>query len=142
MRYGLDHNLLDSPGLPMHIMLGRMIVDALASALPEGVEFDIDTARSLTTVYHATRQSADYGKAGKHPDSKVNEFMQTHGDMEYALMQAERNSLSPAIIKGIRDYVNNPAHRENGYFPHETLVKNSVINWTEALPMLTSWLVA
>jgi hypothetical protein len=91
MKYGLDHQLLDSPGLPMHIMLGRMTVDALASALPEDVEFDIDTARSLTTVYHATRQAADYGKAGKHPDPKVNEFMETHGDMEYALRQAEAN---------------------------------------------------
>jgi hypothetical protein len=91
MRYGLDHNLLNSPGLPMHIMLGRITVDALAKRLPKNVEFDIDTARSLTTVYHATRQAADYGKAGAHPDQEVNEFMKTHGDMEYAVMQAKKN---------------------------------------------------
>jgi hypothetical protein len=142
MELWLDHKLLDSPGLPMHIMLGRMTVDALASALPEDVEFDIDTARSLTTVYHATRQAADYGKLGKHADSKVNEFMKTHGDMEYALLRAEEKWLSPAIIQGIRHYIINPAYRESGYFPHETLQKWGEINWTEAIPMLTSWLVA
>lgn len=142
MTYWLDQSLLDSPGLPMHIMLGRMTATAMWNALPQDVDFDIDTAQSLTTVYHATRQAADYGKTGKHPDSEVNEFMQTHGDMEYALMQAEKNWLSPAIIHGIKDYIINPAYRESGYFPHETLQKGGKINWTEAIPMLTSWLIA
>ena len=60
----------------MHILLGRIVVFQMAKALPKDSDFDIDTAMSLTTEYHATRQSADYGKSGKHSDPKVNEFMQ------------------------------------------------------------------
>jgi hypothetical protein len=45
-------------------------------------------------------------------------------------------------MDGIRHYLINPAYRESGYFPHETLQKNGQINWTEAIPMLTSWLIA
>lgn len=142
MKYWLEHDLLDSPGLLMHIVLGRILVFQLAKWLPKDTEFDIDTALSLTTVYHATRQSADYGKAWKHPDANVNEFMKIHGDMEYALQQAETHWLNSLVVHGIRNYIINPQFRENGYFPHETLEKNGKINWTEALPMLTSWLVA
>ena len=76
MGYGLDHSLIESPGLLMHIVLGRILVFQLAKNLPKDIDFDIDTAMSLTTVYHATRQSADDGKAGRHIDPKVNEFMQ------------------------------------------------------------------
>ena len=142
MQYALQHNLLDSSGLPMHILLGRMIVYQMGSHIPQWVEFDMDTSLSITTAYHATRQDADYGKAWKHPDSEVNEFMQTHSDMEYAVRQAQKMGLNPKISAGIRNYIINPANRENWYFPHETLQNEGKINWTEAIPMLTSWLVA
>lgn len=142
MQYGLDHHILDSPGLSMHILLCRIAVHHMWRMLPEWTEFDMDIALSLTTLYHATRQDADYGKAGKHSDKEVNKFMETHGDMEYALMQAEKKWLSIAIIQGIKHFIINPEFRESGYFPHETLQKDGKINWTEAIPMLTSWLIA
>lgn len=142
-KYWLEHDLLDSPGLLAHIVLGRILVFQLAKWLPKGTEFDIDTALSLTTVYHATRQSADYGKAGKHPNPEVNEYMKDHHDMDYALKKAKEHGLILSIIQGIKDYLINPSVRKwGGYFPHETLEGGGKIKWTEALPMLTSWLVA
>jgi hypothetical protein len=141
MQYWLNENLLDSPGLLMHIILGRILVFQLAKALPKNIDFDLDTALSLTTIYHATRQNADYGKSGIHIDSQINEFMKFHGDMDYALLRAREKWLSSAVIKGISDYLITPKTRENWYFPHETLQKEGKINWTETIPMLTSWLV-
>lgn len=35
MQYALQHNLLDSSGLPMHILLGRMIVYQMGSHIPQ-----------------------------------------------------------------------------------------------------------
>lgn len=143
MKYGLEHNLLDSPGLLAHIILGRILVFHLAKWLPKNIDFDLDTALSLTTVYHATRQSADYGKAGKHLDQAVNEYMKDHHDMDYALKMAQEQLLSAPIIQGIQDFLINPSVRKwKDYFPHETLESGGKIKWTEALPMLTSWIVA
>lgn len=140
MKYWLDHQLLDSPGLMMHIILSRMLVFQMAKVLPKEVDFDIDTALSLTTVYHATRQAADNGKAGKHSDSEVNEFMKNNWDMDYALREAIGHWLNEGIVQWIQHYRINPTTR-NVYFPHESLEKNGQINWTETIPMLTSWLI-
>lgn len=142
MKYGIEHDILDSPWLLAHIMLCRTLVFQIAKALPKNIDFDMDTALSLTTVYHATRQAADYGKAGKHPDPLVNEFMKTRWDMDFAMNQAIEHWFTPAINHWIWDYRINPNSREAWYFPHESLMKNGEINWTEAIPMLTSWLVA
>jgi hypothetical protein len=141
MKYGIEHDILDSPWLLAHIILCRILVFQMAKALPKNIDFDMDTALSLTTVYHATRQAADYGKAWKHPDSLVNEFMKTRGDMDYALNQAIEHWFTVAITQWVWNYRINPNSREAWYFPHESLMKNSKINWTEAIPMLTSWLV-
>lgn len=142
MRYWLNHEILDSPGLLMHIILGRILVFQMAKALPSGTEFDIDTALSLTTVYHATRQAADLGRLGKHTNPEVNKFMEGRLDMDYALDQAKKHAFSPWVIQWIQDYLINPDFRNQWYFPHETLAKDGKINWTEAIPMLTSWLIA
>lgn len=79
----------------MHIILGRILVFQMAKALPSGTEFDIDTALSLTTVYHATRQAADLGRLGKHTNPEVNKFMEGRLDMDYALDQAKKHAFSP-----------------------------------------------
>ena len=62
--------------------------------------------------------------------------------MDYALQQAREHGLSPSVLQGIQHYLINPSSRESGYFPHETLSPNGKMNWTEAIPMLTSWLIA
>lgn len=142
MRYGISHDILDSPGLLTHVMLCRVLVFQLAKALPKNIPFNIDTALSLTTVYHATRQAADYGKVWKHPDPLVNEFMKTRWDMDFALNQAVEHWFHPDIVHWVANYRINPNSREAGYFPHESLSRNNVVNWTESIPMLTSWLVA
>lgn len=142
MKYGIEHDILDSPWLLAHIILCRILVFQMAKALPKSIDFDMDTALSLTTVYHATRQAADYGKVWKHPDPLVNEFMKTRWDMDYAFNQAIEHWFTPAITHWVWDYRINPNSREAWYFPHESLMKNGEINWTEAIPMLTSWLVA
>ncbi len=69
-------------------MLCRVLVFQMAKALPKSIDFDMDTALSLTTIYHATRQAADYGRLGRHSDPLVNELMKTRGEMDYALNQA------------------------------------------------------
>lgn len=142
MNYWIEHDILDLPWLLGHIMLCRTLVFQMAKALPKSIDFDMDTALSLTIVYHATRQAADYGKAWKHPDPLVNEFMKTRGDMDYALNQAIEHWFTVAITQWVWNYRINPNSREAWYFPHESLMKNWDIFWTEAIPMLTSWLVA
>lgn len=142
MNYAIDHDILDSPWLLTHVIFCRALVFHMAKAIPKSIHFDIDTALSLTTVYHATRQAADYGKTWKHPDPMVNEFMKTRWDMDYALNQAVEHWFSSAITYWVSNYRINPNSREAGYFPHESLMKNGQINWTEAIPMITSWLVA
>jgi hypothetical protein len=142
MMFWIEHDILDSPWLLAHVMLCRALVFHMAKAISKNTYFDIDIALSLTTVYHATRQAADYGKLGKHHDPIVNEFMRTRWDMDYALNQAVEHWFSPAITYWVWNYRINPNSRESGYFPNESLMKEGNINWTEAIPMLTSWLVA
>ncbi len=142
MRYGIKHDILNSSWLLAHIMLCRVLVFQMAKALPKSIDFDMDTALSLTTIYHATRQAADYGRLGRHSDPLVNELMKTRGEMDYALNQAIEHWFTVTITQWIRNYRVNPSSREAWYFPHESMVRNGTINWTEAISILTSWLVA
>jgi hypothetical protein len=44
----------------MHTFLCRILTLYLSKNLPNDIEIDLDLALSLTTIYHFSRQEADY----------------------------------------------------------------------------------
>jgi hypothetical protein len=83
-------------------------------------KIDENIAIALNTIYHATRQKADFGREGKKSE-EINAFMQDHDDMDFALKQAIEHrcgdkKFDERIIKGIKDYRRNPRTRTS-YFP-------------------------
>lgn len=148
MQYGIDNDVLDSPWLMMHVILSRIVTLSMIKKMKEGNHgntIDENVAMALNTVYHATRQRADFGREGKKSE-EINAFMQDHDDMDFALKQAIEHrwgdkKFDEGMIKGIKDYRRNPRTR-TWYFPQETLEKDWIIDRTETIPLLTSRLIA
>lgn len=143
MKFWLEHNLIESPWLLMHTFLCRIITLFLCKKLEENsnVKLDIDLALSLATIYHFTRQEADYWKSWNSKDNNINIFMKNHWDMEFAIERAKEYWLNNDIINWIGSYIINPSERKS-YFPNESLENNWNIDWNKSIPMISSWLVA
>lgn len=139
INFWLEHNLVDSPWLLMHTFLCRILTLYLSKNLPNDIEIDLDLALSLTTIYHFSRQEADYWKIWKSKDEETNKFMEQNSDIDYAIFEAMKYWFDESIIEWTKHFIINPKTREN-YFPNETLETNWNINWTRAIPMLASWL--
>jgi len=63
MQYGIENDVLESPGLMMHVVLSRIVTLAMIKKIQEhGEPIREDVAMVLNTAYHATRQKADFGR--------------------------------------------------------------------------------
>jgi len=74
----------------MHVILSRIVTLSMIKKMKENDSqsaIDENIAMALNTVYHATRQKADFGREGKKSE-EVNAFMQDHDDIDFALKQA------------------------------------------------------
>ncbi len=138
--HALKNRLMESSWLPLHILLCRIIAYALAKNLPPEM-VDIETLLSLGVVSHTTRVIADEWLLWRNRDPKINEYMQTHSNLDFARDDATQEWFPLWIIEWIHNFSVNPKTR-SGYFPHETMIKNWEINWTDALYQITSWSVA
>lgn len=139
MDHMLKNRLMESSGLPLHTLLCGIVAYHLAKNLPPEM-VDIETLLSLGVVSHATRVTADEGLAWKHADPKINKYMENHSNLDFAYEDAIQEGFPPWIIEWLHNFSVNPKTRSS-YFPHETMIKNWVINWTEALYQIASWSV-
>lgn len=141
MDHALKNRLTESPGLLLHSLLCRIVAYALAKHLPEAT-VDIDILLSLGLVSHSTRIIAEEWIKGIHPNPEINQYMQTHSNIDFAHRDAMNEWFSEWIIQGIQHFTGNPKTR-TGYFPHETMIlDNGEINWTETLYQIASWSIA
>lgn len=141
INFWLEHSLTDSPWLLMHIFLSRILIITLSEKIPKNVDFDLDTAMNLATVYHSSRQEADYWKMWISKNQETNKFMQDNWDMDYALEEVKKSNFDSKIVNWIQNYIITPKNRVK-YFPHDSLEKDWEMNITESIAMLASWLIA
>jgi hypothetical protein len=149
-----EQDTIRYPGLVLHMLTTSVVENTLIKAIQkanlkkspgEQMQVDPDITFETSYAYHATRPLADSGSRKESDAAVIDDYMQTHDDIELATLIAARNALPLSIIDGIESL-----QRERG-FPDRTIGPNNrhrpqegleAIDWSIALTQIASWLVA